>query len=331
MARMSRATSTKPLVVAHRGASGHLPENTRESFCLGVGMGAEGVEFDIVLSRDGMPVILHDFYLEALTDVREVFPGRERDDGHCWVMDFTWEELQRLRVLPRRDKKGNRSLPGRYDGGDRFRIPSLDEVLTLFRGLERVLDRTLTLFAELKAPGRHVREGLDLPRVAMETLDCHGYSGAGDRCWVVCIESGELKRMRHQLGCELKMLQILGVSEWEGVPGNMEYLRTTEGIKEIAGFAQGIGPWCPLFFEPRDRRSPAPFLAGARARGLEVHPFTFARDLAPPADFASLREWVHYFAGELKVDGLIADHPDAVLQILAEESKPIGLSRRPSE
>ena len=82
----------RPLIIAHRGASGYLPEHTLESKALAFGMGADYLEQDVVCTADGHPIVFHDPWLEATTDVAERFKGRARVDGHYWVADFSLEE-----------------------------------------------------------------------------------------------------------------------------------------------------------------------------------------------------------------------------------------------
>ena len=84
------------IVIAHRGASGYLPEHTLASIALAHGMGAHYIEQDIVLSKDDQPIVLHDIYLQAVTNVAEVFPGRARTDGKYYAIDFDLAEIKRL-------------------------------------------------------------------------------------------------------------------------------------------------------------------------------------------------------------------------------------------
>jgi glycerophosphoryl diester phosphodiesterase len=95
---LATAASNPPLVIAHRGASAYLPEHTLAAKAAAHMAGADYIEQDVVLSRDGAPVVLHDLYLDAVTDVARVFPDRRRDDGRFHVMDFSWAELRRLSV-----------------------------------------------------------------------------------------------------------------------------------------------------------------------------------------------------------------------------------------
>lgn len=87
------------LVIAHRGASGYLPEHTLEAYALAHGLGAHYIETDLVMTKDGVLICLHDLWLEATTDVEEAFPGRKRADGHWHAVDFTLAEIKALLVL----------------------------------------------------------------------------------------------------------------------------------------------------------------------------------------------------------------------------------------
>ncbi|MEZ6127638.1 MAG: glycerophosphodiester phosphodiesterase family protein [Planctomycetaceae bacterium] len=106
-----------PLVIAHRGASGYLPEHTTESAAFAHALGADFIEQDVVLSKDGVAVVLHDITLNATTNVAELFPDRAVD-GKFFVFDFTWEELQTLSVSERQTAKlvsGFRPVGVRFD------------------------------------------------------------------------------------------------------------------------------------------------------------------------------------------------------------------------
>ena len=95
-------SATAPVVIAHRGASGYLPEHTTEAAVMAYMMGAEYLEQDCVLSKDGIPVVLHDLTLDDITNVAELYADRKRADGHWYVMDFSLSELRTLRLTERR-------------------------------------------------------------------------------------------------------------------------------------------------------------------------------------------------------------------------------------
>ena len=104
-----------PFVIAHRGASGYLPEHTREAKVLAYGQGADYLEQDVVATSDGRLVVLHDICLDEVTNVAQRFPGRHRADGRYYVIDFTLDELKTLMLVERRRiDTGERVFPGRH-------------------------------------------------------------------------------------------------------------------------------------------------------------------------------------------------------------------------
>lgn len=113
---LSQMVAANPDVIAHRGASGYLPEHTLEAATLAFSQGADYIEQDLVLSRDLVPVVLHDIHLDTVTDVAHKFPYRKRSDGRFYAFDFTLEELKTLKVRERTDLAGNEVFPNRYRG-----------------------------------------------------------------------------------------------------------------------------------------------------------------------------------------------------------------------
>src|SRR5258708_4419758 len=97
------ATAARPIVIAHRGASGYLPEHSFAAKAFAHAQKPDFLEQDVTLTRDNVPVILHDHYLDTVTDVARVFPGRQRADGRYYALDFTAAELSRLTLHERID------------------------------------------------------------------------------------------------------------------------------------------------------------------------------------------------------------------------------------
>ncbi len=126
-----------PFEIAHRGASGYLPEHTREAVVMAHGLGAAYIEQDVVLSADDVPVVLHDIHLDDVSDVATRFPGRARLDGKHYALDFTLAELKQLEMRERfKLATGERVFPKRYSGsGTVFRIVTLEESLAIIAGL----------------------------------------------------------------------------------------------------------------------------------------------------------------------------------------------------
>ncbi len=137
----------KQLVLAHRGASGYLPENTDESIVMAFMMGADFIEQDVVLTRDNVPIVIHDLYLDEMTDVARVFPGRNRPDSHYYAIDFTLDEIRRLRVTERfyPNDTSSAQYPLRFPlWKSHFSISTLEERIELIQGmaLHSLIDRS---------------------------------------------------------------------------------------------------------------------------------------------------------------------------------------------
>ena len=146
------ASAPVPLVVAHRGASGYLPEHTQAAKAYAHALGADFIEQDLVLSKDDVPVVLHDVHLDAVSDVATRFTGRQRADGRFYVLDFTLAELRQLAVHERINlRTGAPAYPGRYDSQRSpaaFRISTLEEELQLIQGLNRSIANFPKLFGQ---------------------------------------------------------------------------------------------------------------------------------------------------------------------------------------
>lgn len=314
-------TPGSPIVIAHRGACGYLPEHTLEAKALGHGLGADYLEQDLVLTGDGVPLVLHDLCLDGVTDVAVRYPRRARADGHWYAIDFAWTELSGLRVRERVDSgTGRPAFPRRFPLGDPgipspFRLHRLDEELTLIRGLNRSTGREVGVYLELKEPAWHQAQGLDLVGSVLERLEHHGYLEAGQRIYLQCFDPQTLKRV-HRLSPQLPLIQLIGdPSWWSHPPADFAALRTPTGLGQIGRYAVGIGPWIGhLLVGTRAGGRPGStgLVEAAHRAGLLVHPYTLRRDLLPEglATFDSALEYLI----ELGIDGIFTDFPDLAVR-----------------
>ena len=168
---------TRPIVIAHRGASGYLPEHTIAAAAMGYALGADFIEPDVVLSKDGAPVVLHDIHLDTVTNVRDVFPDRAHADGRYYAIDFTLEEIKRLRVNSRIDPRtGKPVYPNRYPAGKGdFQVPTLAEEIELVQGLNHSTGRNVGIYPEIKQPAWHQQQGQDITKIVLTVLSRNGY------------------------------------------------------------------------------------------------------------------------------------------------------------
>ncbi|WP_081618346.1 glycerophosphodiester phosphodiesterase family protein [Thioalkalivibrio sp. ALE31] len=300
----------KTKVLAHRGASGYLPELSLASVALAHAMGADYLEIDVVMSADGVPVAFHDHTLEATTDAEALFPDRARKDGARYVVDFEFEELRRL---TRRERFADR-YPREATG---FGIATFEEVLQLVRALNERGGCSVGVMVELKGPGWYREQGLPVEERVAALLQRFGF--VGDVAYVLSFDVKSLKRMRSLTGPEGRVVQLVGAGS-ENDP-----MVTDEGLDAIAVYADAIGPSKRRI----ESRSGMPVNDGrvvgmAQSRGLEVFPYTLRADRLPRGH-ESFESEVLAYADRYGVDGIFTDHPDQALSILGR-SRP-GFAR----
>lgn len=310
---LMKVTGASPLVIAHRGASGYLPEHTLEAATYAHALGADYIEQDLVMSRDGELVVLHDIHLETTTDVATKFPERAREDGRFYAIDFDWTELKSLEVNERINATtGKRVFPDRFPlQPGPFRLCRMEDQIQLIQGLNHSTGHIAGIYPEIKDPAWHAAEGKDPGAALLALLDRYGYREATDPVFVQCFDPAELKRLRFELKTRLRLIQLIGKPEWNESTADYKAMRTPEGLAEVATYAQGIGPHLDMVVVSPDA-PPTELVADAHVLGLAVHPFTVRAD-ALPGGFPTLAELMGALHAA-EVDGWFTDHPDRLLR-----------------
>ena len=310
-----------PLVIAHRGASGYLPEHTLAAKALAYGLGADFLEQDVVATRDRQLVVLHDIHLDRVTDVVERFPDRVRADGRWYALDFDLAELKSLNVVERMNEgRDGNVFPARFPHrSGQFQIATLAEEIEMIQGLNHSTGRRVGIYPEIKRPSWHREQGVDLSAMVLGILAQYGYERRADPVYVQCFDADETRRLREDLGSELRLVQLLAENEWRESPSDYAYLKSPAGITEVAEYADAIGPWIEQLYSLPQARGPAlstGLAECAHDNGLAVHPYTFRADALAPG-FASYAEMVAWFVETLLVDGLFTDFTDATIAALS--------------
>jgi glycerophosphoryl diester phosphodiesterase len=306
------------IVIAHRGASGYLPEHTLPAIAMAHAMGADYLEQDVVLSKDDVPMVLHDIHIDTVTDVARRFPARKRDDGRFYAIDFTAAELKQLNASERFDPRtGAAVFPARFPVGQgSFQIPTLEEELQLIQGLNRSTGREAGVYPEIKEPAWHRTQGREISPIVLDLLARYGYKTKADKVYVQCFDEAEVKRIRTTLGYKGRLVQLIeGGGGANDTPG-FARLRTAAGLAEVAKVADGIGPALPdVVTRKADGALQATSLVrDAHAVNLEVHPYTFRADQLPPG--VAFEELLRAAFLDLGVDGIFTDHPDRAVTFL---------------
>lgn len=331
-----------PIVIAHRGASGYRPEHTLAAYDLAIEMGADFVEPDLVLTKDGIFIARHENALalvapptgtlvEATTNVHTLpaFASRcttKRVDGKeltgWFAEDFTLEEIKRLRARERIPRLRPQNV--RYD--DCFEIPTLQEVIDLVKRRSAELGRTIGIYPETKHPSYHAAIGLPMEDRLVALLDDNGWNR---RDAPVFIQSFEVANLRHlHTVTDVRLVQLMESAghPWDrAAPGSdttYAAMATARGLAQIAEYADAVGPNKALIV-PRDAderlREPTNFVRDAHAVDLLVHPWTFRAENAflpagyscgaDPAALGDVGKEMALFLST-GIDGYFTDHAD---------------------
>ncbi|HKP79939.1 MAG TPA: glycerophosphodiester phosphodiesterase [Phenylobacterium sp.] len=307
----------RPLVIAHRGASGERPEHTLMAYRLAIAEGADFIEPDLVASRDGQLVVRHENEIAGTTDVasRPEFAARKAEkviDGRTlsgwFTEDFTLAELKTLRARER--LPALRPASAKFDGQEP--IVTYQEVLDLAKAESRRLGRTIGTYPEMKHPTYFAGIGLPLEARLADALKKNELDSRTAPVFVQCFEVAPLKAIGQLTRARRVMLVSQGPSPVD--------VTSAAGIKTIAAFAEGLGPEWPLVIPTAGGALGAAtaLVADAHAAGLAVHPWTVraenaflpkslqrGEDPAAHGDVAAVFQAL-YAAG---VDGLFSDFP----------------------
>lgn len=296
----------KKIVIAHRGASGYLPEHTLESKVMAHAMNVDFIEQDIVLSKDDVPIVIHDIYLDDVTNVAEVFPDKKRSDNRFYVIDFSFEELKKLRVTERfNPKTGEQVYKDRFPiwKGD-FKLHSLQEEIDLIQNLNKSTNKNIGIYPEIKKPDFHKKEGKDISEIVLETLSKNGYKNKKDKCILQCFDAKELERIRKVLKSDLFLVQLI------------EFPEETLQLAYFSTYANGIGPWYKLILNEKLNNdfSFTNLVSDAHKFGLKVHSYTFRADALD--EFMSFDEMMKTLLIDAGCDGGFTDFPDKMVNFL---------------
>jgi glycerophosphoryl diester phosphodiesterase len=313
----------KVLIIGHRGASGYRPDHTLASYQLAIDQGADFVEADLVITKDGVLVCRHECDLGETTDVAQRFPQRKRKteiDGEAvegwFAHDFTLAEIKTLRArqpLAFRDKS--------FDG--KFAVPTFEEQLQLVKSASSKRKQPIGIIPEIKHSTYHSKLGLPIEDRLLALLAKYGYTTRESPCVIQSFEVANLQALSQQT--QVRLLQLIGGPK--DIPGDVlarggtttyADLVSADGLAEIAKYAWAVGPSkanaLPVGADGR-LTAVAPWLADAKRAGLKLIVHTFRNEpryLAKDFGGDPLKEYARWF--EIGVDAVFTDFPDTAHQ-----------------
>jgi glycerophosphoryl diester phosphodiesterase len=299
----------KPLVLGHRGASGYRPENTIEAFELAISQGADGVECDLVPTKDGELIIRHENWLNGTTNIQSIpnLDARKRSgysDGLTEIgffsEDFELSELADVRAIER--LPDIRPGSAKFDG--QFKVPIIDDLL------EQSFMDGKTLVIEIKHGMHFTKAGIDVASILARKLDSCDWASRGIKLVIESFDFEMLRLLKQELGPDKKYVFL---TELERLPGGHDLI-PSEYLSEIKEEFQGISFDLPLLFDLDDSGThtiPNGTIERARAIGLEIYAWTLkAEDATNSVD--------EYFAkvALANLEGLFVDQPDLLRSIV---------------
>jgi glycerophosphoryl diester phosphodiesterase len=317
-----------PIVIAHRGASGKLPEHTLGAYQLAITQGADFIEPDLVSTHDGVLIARHECNIIDTTDVKHHPEFSDRyttkiidgvTQNGFFASDFTLAEIKTLRAIMPQDFR-----PQQYNG--LYEIPTFTEIIELVQQVETETGKKIGIYPETKHPTFHHALGLSLEAPLLETLTRKHFTDPR-RIYIQSFEVSNLKQLSHQT--DIPLIQLLGAIDIN-IDGSLREtqpydffltgdhrtyadLRTATGLEEISSYAVGIGPWKRMIISLQGETLAAPttLVQDAHDAGLLVHPYTFRNEerfLAAEYKGNPALEYIQFI--NLGIDGYFTDFPD---------------------
>jgi glycerophosphoryl diester phosphodiesterase len=293
------------LVIAHRGASGYLPEHSLEAKALAFGMNPDFIEQDVVLTKDNVPIIVHDIHLDTVTNVASLYPELKRDDGRFYAIDLTLEQIKKLSLTERISiETGKAVFPNRFPlGKSSFKIPTLAEEIELIQGLNKSMEKNIGIYTEIKEPAWHQKEGKDISKITLEVLNTYGYNKKDSNCYLQCFDGEEVKRIKNELKSDLKLVLLM---------------EEPVELAEFKGIVDGIGPSIMHLITMNSEKEfvSTGYAEKAHTYGMVVHPWTLRADSLPKD--ISFPFLANLLIKKIGVDGIFTDFPDRLVKIVSE-------------
>ncbi len=324
-----------PIIIGHRGASGLRPEHTKAAYELAIEQGADYIEPDIVVSKDGILMVRHENEISATTNVStkpefadryttKIIDGREVTGW--FTEDFTYRELKTLGARERLP----RLRPGSAEYNNEYKILSFEEVLKLLQRMEQKTGRVIGIYPELKHPSYFKSIGLPQQQTFLKQLNIFGYRDASDAVFIQSFEVGILQSLSEVT--DIRLVQLIHDNGTPPDRPNLNFIDmvTPAGLRRVAKYADAIGIAKSLVIGRNIMGRldvPSTVVKNAHANNLLVHAWTFRaenyflpegmKSSLEPSELGDLASEVKAFR-DMGLDGLFSDHPGLAVTALTE-------------
>ena len=276
-----------PLVIAHRGASGYLPEHTLGGYELAVKMGADYIEPDLQLTKDGQLVAMHDTTLQRTTNVADLYGKR---NGAYNVSDFTLAEIKTLTVKPTGGLASTSYNGFTPSSADPYRVPTFQEVIDLAKSQSALTGRQIGIYPEAKQADPLMED------LILSTLVSNGYKGS-DKVFIQSFSADTIKSIHAKQ-------QAMGADFQLVVLGSASAINTL-GLANIAQYADGVG------VSITSNGMGQSFIEAAHANQLKVHGYTFSK-----FDDSARQQYLDWYG--YGIDGVFSNYTDKALAARTE-------------
>ena len=326
---------TNKISIAHRGASGYLPEHTLEAKALAYMMGVDYLEQDLAMTKDDKLIVIHDLFLDRNTNVSEVFPNRHRENGRYYAIDFTLDEIKSLNFTEGFSIKNGEKIqdyPNRFPmNKSTFKIHTYEEEIEFIQGLNKTTGKNVGIYTETKGPWFHKQNGKDISKATLKVMKEYGYDNLDSKVYFQTFDYPDLKyvvsTLFKEFNMNIKTILLYAYNEWletyeyvnnNWTPFDFEKISTIEGMKEVSNYATGLGPAYSMLVDTQENSKEykiSDFVKKAHSLNLVVHPYTARKD-ALPAYANNFNDLLNIILVEAGADGLFSDFPDLLVNFM---------------
>lgn len=296
-------------VIAHRGASGYLPEHSFPGIAMAHAWDVDYIEADLVMTKDNHLIVLHDLFLDTTTNVKSIYPNRMRKNGRYYVIDFTLQEIKKL-SLQERFQHDTKQLyfKNRFQKQiNSLKIPTFVEFIEMILELNRITKKRVGIYPEIKRYHFHQQNDKDIVGKTINILRKYQFETNG-LAMIQSFYPKALMVLKDKFQTKIPLVQLIGEDSWEKNEINFTQMKTKKGLAKVAKYANGVGFWL-------NQLKASPIRSNyAKENQLFVHAYTLRVESIPKE--MDLRTYIRKLIKDFNIDGIFTDQADLVMKEL---------------